>query len=69
MIDPAKVTRPALANAVSVATLLLTCDCAVTEKPSDDAGGMPPGMPPGGGMGGMPGMGGMGGMGGMPGMM
>ena len=64
VIDPAKVTRIALQNAVSIAVLLLTTDCLVTEKPKekdDMAGGMP------GGMGGMPG--GMGGMGGMPGGM
>jgi chaperonin GroEL len=69
VIDPVKVTRIALQNAASVAGLLLTTDCVVTDKPSDgaDAGGMPGGMP--GGMGGgMPGMGGMGGMPGMGGM-
>jgi len=74
VITPAKVDRTALQNALSVAALLLTCDCTVCEVPDDDAGddhgggggGMPGGM---GGMGGgMPGMGGMGGMGGMPGM-
>ena len=69
VIDPVKVTRIALQNAASIAGLLLTTDCLVTEKPSEQA---PAGMP-GGGMGGMgggmPGMGGMGGMGGgMPGM-
>ncbi|MBN1456925.1 MAG: chaperonin GroEL [Sedimentisphaerales bacterium] len=64
VIDPAKVTRIALQNSASVAGLLLTTDCVVSEKPGDkDAGGMPGGM---GGMGG--GMPGMGGMGGMPGM-
>jgi chaperonin GroEL len=71
VIDPVKVTRIALQNSASVAGLLLTTDCVITEKPGDDAaGGMPGGMPGGmGGMGGgMPGMGGMGGMGGMPGM-
>jgi len=36
VIDPAKVTKSALANAVSVATLLLTCDCVVTEKPKEE---------------------------------
>ncbi|MCD4657216.1 MAG: chaperonin GroEL [Planctomycetes bacterium] len=73
IVDPLKVTRLGLENAISVAGLMLTTDCIITEKPSDDAGGLPGGMPPGmGGMGGgMPGMGGMGmpGMGGMPGMM
>jgi chaperonin GroEL len=62
VIDPVKVTRIALQNAASVAGLLLTCDCVVTEKPQEKkaGAGMPGGM--GGGMGGMPGMGGMGGM-------
>jgi chaperonin GroEL len=75
VIDPVKVTRIALQNSASVAGLLLTTDCVISDQPGDDAaGGMPGGMPPGmGGMGGMgggmPGMGGMGGMGGMPGMM
>jgi len=57
VIDPAKVVRTALQNAVSIAGLLLTTDCLVTEKPKakDEMG---PGGP--GGMGG--GMGGMGGM-------
>ncbi len=66
VIDPVKVTRIALQNAVSIAGLLLTTDCLVTEKPKEKpeapagmGGGMPPGM---GGMGGMGG--GMGGMGG-----
>ncbi len=71
VIDPTKVTRSALENAASVATILLTCDCCITEIPSDDdaAGGPPPGMGGMGGIGGMGGMGGMGGgMGGMPGM-
>ncbi len=71
VITPVKVDRTALENAVSVASLLLTCDCVVAEAPADDedphAGG--PGAGGMGGMGGMPGMGGMGGMGGMPGMM
>ena len=56
IIDPTKVTRSALQNAASVAGLLLTTECLVTEIPEKkDA--------PGGGMGG--GMGGMGGMGDM----
>ena len=55
VIDPVKVTRIALQNAVSVAGLLLTCDCVVTEKPEKKKPG--PGMPGGGGMGGMGGMG------------
>jgi len=55
VIDPAKVTRIALQNASSIASLLLTTGCVVTEQPQDA-----PEMP-----GGDPGMGGMGGMGGM----
>jgi chaperonin GroEL len=50
VIDPAKVTRIALQNAVSIAGLLLTTDCLVTEKPKEKEK-MPP--MPGGGMGGM----------------
>jgi chaperonin GroEL len=72
VITPAKVDRTALQNAASVAGLLLSTDCIVTEVPTKDEGHPPqPGMDGGmGGMGGMgmPGMGGMGGMGGMPGM-
>jgi chaperonin GroEL len=61
VIDPAKVTRIALQNAVSIAGLLLTTDCLVTEKPKEKEA-MPPGGPGGpGGYGGD--MGGMGGMG------
>jgi len=75
VLDPVKVTRIALQNAASVAGLLLTTDCVVTEQPKKDDQAGPGGMPGGmggmpGGMGGMPGGmgGGMGGMGGMPGM-
>ncbi|MCO6458305.1 MAG: chaperonin GroEL [Pirellulaceae bacterium] len=39
VIDPTKVTRTALANAASVATLLLTSDALVAEKPKDEKGG------------------------------
>ena len=49
VIDPAKVTRIALQNAVSIAGLLLTTDCLVTEKPK--AKGQMPGGPHGQGMG------------------
>ncbi len=59
VIDPTKVVRFALQNAGSVASLMLTTEAMVAEKPeekSEAAGGMP---------GGAPGMGGMGGMGGM----
>ena len=36
VIDPVKVTRSALVNAASVATLLLTSDALIAEKPKDD---------------------------------
>ncbi|NCS65407.1 MAG: chaperonin GroEL [Hydrogenophilales bacterium CG03_land_8_20_14_0_80_62_28] len=57
VLDPTKVTRTALQNAASVAGLMLTTDCMVTELPDDKKGGGAPDMS---GMGG--GMGGMGGM-------
>jgi chaperonin GroEL len=46
VIDPTKVTRVALQNAASVAGLMLTTECAITEIPEKRE--MPP-MPPGGG--------------------
>jgi len=49
VIDPAKVTRIALQNAVSIAGLLLTTDCLVTEKPKSKE--QMPGGPHGHGMG------------------
>jgi len=52
IIDPAKVTRYALQNAASIAALLLTTECLVTDVPEKDKPAMPP-MPGGGGMGGM----------------
>lgn len=55
IVDPTKVTRSALQNAASAATMFLTIEAVVTDKPSDksDGGGMPAGMPAGmGGMGG-----------------
>ena len=52
VIDPTKVTRLALENAASIASLLLTTECVVAEEPEDDKA--TPAMPPmGGGMGGM----------------
>ena len=56
IIDPAKVTRSALQNAASVAALLLTTECAITDIPEAKA---PMGGGGGGGMGGRGGMGGM----------
>src|SRR5438067_4755533 len=55
VIDPAKVTHGALQNAASIASLLLTTECLVADKPEPPSA--MPGMPPGGGMGGMGGMG------------
>ena len=49
VIDPTKVTRFALQNAASVASLLLTTEAMVAEKPSEKGPAMPQ-MPPGGGM-------------------
>jgi chaperonin GroEL len=46
IIDPTKVVRSALQNAASVASLLLTTECMVAEKP--DEKGNQPQMPPGG---------------------
>ena len=39
VIDPAKVTKTALANAASVAVLLLTSDALIAEKPEKSKGG------------------------------
>ncbi len=58
IVDPAKVTKAALQNAVSVASLLLTTDALIVTKKE-------PASPAGPGMDGMDGMDGMGGMGGM----
>lgn len=54
VIDPSKVVRSAVQNAISIAGLFLTTECLVTDIKKDE-----PAMP------GNPGMGGMGGMGGM----
>ncbi|WP_122899792.1 chaperonin GroEL [Acinetobacter sp. B51(2017)] len=51
ILDPAKVTRSALEHAASVAGLMLTTECMITEIPEDK-----PAMPDMGGMGGMGGM-------------
>jgi chaperonin GroEL len=53
--DPAKVTRTALQAAASVAGLMITTECMITEVVEEGGGGAPA----------MPDMGGMGGMGGM----
>ncbi len=52
VLDPTKVTRTALQNAASVASLILTTDCMVADFPVEEKGA-PAGMD---GMGGMPGM-------------
>jgi chaperonin GroEL len=52
VIDPTKVTRFALQNASSVASLMLTTQCMIAEKPEEKGAGMPA-MPPGGGYPGM----------------
>ncbi len=49
VIDPTKVVRIALQNAVSISSLLLTTECLVTEIPEKEAPA--PQMPGGGGMG------------------
>ena len=51
ILDPAKVTRSALEHAASVAGLMLTTECMITDIPEDK-----PAMPDMGGMGGMGGM-------------
>ena len=58
ILDPAKVVRLALQDAVSIASMLITTEAVIADKPE------PPAPPAGGGMDGMGGMGGMG----MPGM-
>jgi chaperonin GroEL len=55
IVDPAKVTRYALQNAASVASMVLTTEAVVADKPEENKSGTPD----------MSGMGGMGGMGGM----
>ena len=52
VIDPAKVTRVALENAASIAGMLLTTECVISEKKEENAAAAMPN----------PGMGGMGGM-------
>lgn len=53
IVDPAKVTRSALQNAASIASMVLTTETIVAEKPAENAA---PAMPMGGMGGGMPGM-------------
>jgi chaperonin GroEL len=51
VIDPTKVTRIALENASSIAGMVLTTECVISEKPSKESSA--PSMPHGGGMPGM----------------
>lgn len=51
IVDPAKVTRSALQNAASIASLVLTTETIVADKVDENAA--VPAMPPMGGMGGM----------------
>jgi len=52
VIDPTKVTRIAIENAASIASMLLTTECVIADEPEEaGAGAAPAGMP-----GGMPGM-------------
>ena len=60
IIDPLKVTRTAIENAVSVASMLLTTEAVITDKPVENDGGIDAAAAAAA-------MGGMGG--GMPGMM
>jgi chaperonin GroEL len=54
IIDPAKVTRSAVQNATSIASMILTTEALITDIPEENSGGGGGGMP--GGMGGMGGM-------------
>lgn len=51
VIDPMKVARVALENASSIAGMILTTECVISEKKEAEAAHSH--MPPGGGMGGM----------------
>ncbi len=50
IIDPAKVTRSALQNAASIAALILTTECAVTDIPAPEPAAPAAGAGMGGGM-------------------
>ena len=53
VVDPTKVTRSALQNAASVASLLLTTECMIADKPEPKTAAPAAGDPSMGGMGGM----------------
>ena len=44
ILDPRKVTRTALQNAASIASLILTTDCMIAQRPQPAAAEVPPGM-------------------------
>ena len=76
IVDATKVVRLAVQDAVSIASLLVTTEVVIADKPEPEPPAGAGGEDPMGGMGGMGGRGGMGGMGmpgmggmGMPGMM
>lgn len=48
VIDPTKVTRVALENAASIASMLLTTECVIADKPEPKGGAAMPAMPGGG---------------------
>ncbi len=48
VIDPTKVTRSAIENASSIASLILTTECIITDKPEKKDAAPPAGMPGGG---------------------
>ncbi|MEP6871662.1 MAG: TCP-1/cpn60 chaperonin family protein, partial [Anaerolineaceae bacterium] len=45
IIDPAKVTRSAIENAVSIAAMVLTTNCLITDRPEAAPAGMPSAPP------------------------
>src|SRR5258708_1980959 len=45
VIDPTKVTRIALENAASIAGMLLTTECVISDKPKEEAQALPTGSP------------------------
>lgn len=53
VIDPTKVSRVALENAASIASMLLTTECVLADEPEEDKGAGAMGAPGMGGMGGM----------------
>jgi len=59
VVDPTKVARAALQNGASVAGLLLTTECMITDMPEEKSSSSAPTAPDMSGMGGMGGMGGM----------